>query len=602
MNSAIGQKIIATAVIFFTFLFLSLSCSSKDMVTFSRFHHVWEEMNSLSYAEDVMVENLDDYDTIFINSSKEFNQINEQLQKSIAKGTNQIFIKFAQGEYVYNEGHISVHDIDNKSVSILLDGNNSVFWGSNELIYSGRNPINSYSIDGKIASLWSDVVQSDEEIQIVNDGDRKIFKVKKMPDVIAHPGDFIQISQWFRTSIYKIIEISDEYLFFDDSFLYEWMRRDWDVNYDLKYGKKLPRYRIFDASSDVVTEQHDPVSFFRVKNCSVAEIRFKNVNLYGSSYSANKGVIDISDSAAGIILIDSCNFEGCNSPCVMIRASENVCVNACSFNDNSYGCVLGDDRCVDSRVTNCSFTRNGGGWTNSFNVRLSGSRFLIADNVFSDFNYGAICVGDWWGNPKNGDVSGIVENNEIFYSLQYYRNYWKHTLMDGGAVYVMTKNDDIHIRYNRIYNIKGMKDYRGIFCDDGTCNVKIYGNVVTGIGGSNAIDLRYVPTVETNPNYDFGKVNIGNVLIYNFIDGGIKFEGRNSADNGCIKGLNFILSVNDNKQGESVIKNIQMMEDDYVLPGCLIYNDKGLIELSDSGRRVVDCQPIFGNIQKWFLY
>ena len=80
----------------------------------------------------------------------------------------------------------------------------------------------------------------------------------------------------------------------------------------------------------------------------------------------------------------------------------------------------------------------------------------------------------------------------MFQDSIFIADYQQYTLMDGGAIYISTRLDDVVIRYNYIHNVKGMKDNRGIFCDDGAKNLKIYGNVFYGIHNSYCVDSRLV--------------------------------------------------------------------------------------------------------------
>lgn len=168
--------------------------------------------------------------------------------------------------------------------------------------------------------------------------------------------------------------------------------------------------------------------------------------------------------------------------------------------------------------------------------------------------------------------------------------------MDSGAIYVNTINDYVCIRYNRIYDIAGMKNYRGIFGDDGTCNSKIYGNVITGIKDSYCIDLRYVPSIENKEKYTFGKVNVGNVVMYNFVDGDIRFEGR-EGDNDCIKGINFLLESNEHKSPNIQTKNILNSERDTIVHSSGV-NDEFIVISSQSYNQLKK-YPIYKHINKW---
>ena len=72
----------------------------------------------------------------------------------------------------------------------------------------------------------------------------------------------------------------------------------------------------------------------------------------------------------------------------------------------------------------------------------------------------------------------------------------------------------------------GYGDNRGIFCDDGTVNVSILNNRVLRIRNSYCIDLRRVASVEKDPRSAIRKVNVGNRMEGNVIDGRVRFVNR----------------------------------------------------------------------------
>ena len=99
-------------------------------------------------------------------------------------------------------------------------------------------------------------------------------------------------------------------------------------------------------------------------------------------------------------------------------------------------------------------------------------------------------------------------------------------LMDTGAIYVNTQNASLEIRNNDIHDISGPYDNRGIFCDDGTVNTCIHDNKVVRIENSWCIDLRRVLSVETRADSKIRRVNVGNRMERNQVDGKVRFEQR----------------------------------------------------------------------------
>ena len=136
--------------------------------------------------------------------------------------------------------------------------------------------------------------------------------------------------------------------------------------------------------------------------------------------------------------------------------------------------------------------------------------------------------------------------------------------MDAGAIYTYTKMDDVTIRGNYIHDYTGTNDYRGIFCDDGAQNIKIYGNIIHNVKGSYDIDLRYTSGADVAKNVpDF---NTNNLVYDNIMDGYYRYEGIPNKDDLCVHRSNFLVG-DGSLQKRNSVKNLQNQEDDYMLSG-----------------------------------
>lgn len=175
--------------------------------------------------------------------------------------------------------------------------------------------------------------------------------------------------------------------------------------------------------------------------------------------------------------------------------------------------------CENVSVTNNLFENGSQCVSFSFFVQCEAKNFYIANNTFRDFGYSAIAAGMMRGTEKKYECSGIIENNEIYLTKDYYNNKEKYTSMDAGAIQVRTQSDQTIIRYNYIHDIVGMKDNRGIFCDEGARNFKIYNNVILNTPNCYSIDARKVTdrTLADTLN------NRNNVMMYNVVDNRIRF-------------------------------------------------------------------------------
>ena len=129
-------------------------------------------------------------------------------------------------------------------------------------------------------------------------------------------------------------------------------------------------------------------------------------------------------------------------------------------------------------------------------------------------------------------------------------------LMDSGAIYTWTQNDEVIIRYNYIHDYTGAGDNRGIFCDDGANNLKLYGNVVLNTPNCYSIDSR----MGKDQKEGFTN-NANNFMAHNVVDNGVRFQGHSDIQHHVVKGSNIVV-----KRNEDVIKdkyeNLEHMEED----------------------------------------
>ena len=252
----------------------------------------------------------------------------------------------------------------------------------------------------------------------------------------------------------------------------------------------------------------------------------------------------LGDVKAESISFIGCSFEYIRGTVLSASATENII-----FDKDIVRHTAGDElrflsNCENVRVTNNLFENNGENISNSFCVNCREATYYIAHNTFRDFGYGAIGVGVWHGFEKKCPSRGIIEHNEIYFSPEYFSNAWQHMLMDSGAIYTWTQNDQVIIRYNYIHDYTGAGDNRGMFCDDGANNLKIYRNVVTNIQNSYCIDSRY----GKDQREGFTN-NANNFMAQNVVDGRVRFQGYSGEIRHVVKGANYVV------KGEKTIEN-----------------------------------------------
>ena len=214
----------------------------------------------------------------------------------------------------------------------------------------------------------------------------------------------------------------------------------------------------------------------------------------------------------------------------------------CHFN-RCYNYGVNAAYSFNTRVAGCKFEDMSLASTNTFCIRCSGKDYYVADNELRNFGSCGIAVGTWWKADKRTEETGIVENNELYFTPSYMADWLSHSTMDTGAIYIYTQNDDVTVRHNYIHDYNGACDNNGIYCDDGAYNFQIYGNVILNTSNGYSIDSRYTPNIEKSRESKTAIVNVNNRIYDNVIDGPIRFEGREGGDNQCRLGQNVLLKA-----------------------------------------------------------
>ena len=486
-----------------------------------------------------------------VKDQKQFDEINSLISQGIDAGYKNIIIKLGKGVYTFTENHIRRKNEMHSDVSITIEGNQSV-------ITSNQN-----SVVSDVSCGWLDVVQLDKTIEVV-DANQKICRVPLLIKENRNVSEItmIQIPQWYKAPTYKVTKIDRTGVYFivpelkyEDS--YE--RKGYNVNMDYLYKGKYPRYRLFDKSKSC--------NFIASKFIDIENCEYRNLTLKGIGFSGNKEgneLISISNVKTNQILIKDCYFENIKGTVGYFASTNNI-----SINRNKIKKTDGDEfvfmrGCMKTRVTDNNFEDCGKGLRNTVCVKCVECDYYIANNTFVNFGYGAIGVGVWEGVTKNLYSGGIIEHNEAYYTPEYFANGWQHNLMDSGVIYTWTQNDDVLIRYNYIHNYNGAADNRGIFCDDGASNIKIYGNIVINTSNSYCIASRQVK--DKRPDY---QNNSYNFMAYNIIDGAVCFMGYGLEERHCRKGANFILDNGQNNVIRNKISDLEIEAPDIRIKGNL---------------------------------
>ncbi|MBO6169580.1 MAG: right-handed parallel beta-helix repeat-containing protein [Bacteroidales bacterium] len=350
------------------------------------------------------------------------------------------------------------------------------------------------------------------------------------PDSFSH----ILVTEWYQSRIYKITEIKDGKVYFSAPSADE-------LNMDIRYSGNAPRFKLLAEGGSAPSFDEDVKGkagrLVSTYGAAFESVVFDNIHFDGNCNTGTT-LLDFTDLKTQSVIIRDCEFSRIHSDLVHVSGAAGFCFE----NNHIHHCyrsgVLSDNKSPKTRVVGNRFEECGLSMDMNSCVDCCGPDYYVAGNVFCNFGSRAVSAGVYFTAQKQFKSSGIIENNVMYYDGDWIEAPENYTLMDTGAIYITTFSDEAIVRFNRIYDYTGMKDNRGIFCDDGASGFKIYGNVITGISNSYAIDARRTTMLELK--IGGRKVNVNNYIGGNVVEGPLRFEGR-LAGSGCKKDADYLL-------------------------------------------------------------
>lgn len=459
--------------------------------------------------------------SITVSSQADFDALSALITKLAKDGMQSIDVTFREGVYYYKDNQLDLESLYAPSLRISLRCSGAVFVGASE---GGGSEYDAFVrlSDLTCRERLTAPVQVLGRPELV---DRKsgLCRVKtREKDVPSQKasGLYMILTQWYRSGKYAVQRIQGGYIYFTCPDYASDGNPFHDPDSDYKFGRVLPRYELLDARTTPAGCHRASASrFLTVKACFLGTF-----SLSGARFIGNGGrdclMQFYADDAVSIEVTD-CRFESVHGDVIHVQRTSNF-----RFADNTLERLWMQGVTVDYFSSGAEFSGNrfrdtGLMMDQTFCIQLRGGNFHVHDNVFTDFTYGAVGIGTFYRENIPASASGVVEKNEMSCSSGFTRY-----LMDSGAIYTWTINKDVTIRDNFIHDIGGYKENRGIFCDDGTVNVKILNNKVLRIKNSYCIDLRRVASVEKDPQSYVKRANVGNRLSGNTVDGKVRFENR----------------------------------------------------------------------------
>ena len=494
---------------------------------------------------------------IVVDGQEAFERLTDNLTRALKSQEEDVVVDFRKGVYEFREKHLTLHGLycPKQRVTIRCNGSTFLAKGTDYRLKSSRMWTWTASCQGPFdykdgfvdLSTMESVdlrspVKSALSRPVIVDRKRGICRIKvkesDLPAVSAE-GVYIILSQCYRGIVYPVERIQSGYLYFKSPKVTSDSNPETDPDSDYKILKEFPHYILYNhpeggldlhmTGTELVGNRSraihrgETTNFLSVDNCV-----FGSFTLQGGRFVANRAdgsLIRFDAVRSTETAVRECAFDGIRSEIVQVYGSTNFL-----FSDNivtrSYRTgVFLDFFTAVAEIRNNRFSDTGWMMDHDFCINANASGMKIHHNVFVDFSYGAIGIGSFYMQPIPASSSGIIEENEMYCTTSFL-NRPARLLMDSGAIYTWTINKDIMIRNNYIHDIGGYGWNRGIFCDDGTVNVAIVGNKIRNIRNSYCIDLRLSTDVEKNPHSRIKRVNVGNRMEDNDVDGKVRFENR----------------------------------------------------------------------------
>lgn len=557
---------------------------------------------------------------IRINNQDEFDYLGKVIIQKLSKGETEIIVSLAPGIYYYRDNHLDLSGKQYPEAKVRIQGDRATLVAAGKR-YTVGDRFEDFSpkhallnSEKKVINVWSPFFQLDNQIEVLS-STTKQCRLKNVSNArkTSQAGSFIQITSWYVSYIYQIDKIENGYIYFTANNLAEGFGSGWNINNDFNFAKIYPRYRISNVEGGESPVYLDNWMFVTTDNSSVVyeckatrflvlgygtrlkSVEIEGLGFVGNAYGGEDGVMDFKSPDCSCMIKD-CAFEGIyGSRVISVSNKNNVTVTGCTFAMCAESCIISSHSSENTSVTYNEFRNCGQGMMNSASVRCYGTNYYIGHNSFVDYGYAAIGLGYGAGNKHEHEISGVVEYNTILYTDEYMAQLPQKTLMDGGAIYISTQNDDTTIRYNTIRNYSGMYENRGVYCDDGAGNLKIYGNVVTGITNFHCIESRRVASVESKS----GPSNTGNVIRDNIVDGEIYFVGREGENNGCEYGTNYFLIEGSGRGPKNTIRNVRIVGEDVLLD--FTGETKGQIGVSSKSYKVLKKSKNWKQVKDGFV-
>ena len=413
---------------------------------------------------------------------KEYLNIRNNLKlvgstNTIIKGNNPIFRRIDAVDKNYTHYICDIQNTNISEFSLFVDKNNNII-----------------NVSESVEEVTK-VNVTTEDILYVDDNNIKI----RIPDNLNHLKNktfekaFGYLDSWYTAPIFKLLKSDDSYFYCNTYITTTSENFNTFINGEKTYYSTFATFVIYNAEIKENYIYYDNSKLYIPKNIDFVECIINNDDYYFSV----KTTSDINNiSVENISFFNIGNLYYSN----WTKTSSNLYINNCRFR-NILGGVInsnGGTTLVKNIISNCDVK----------DCSLLEKTYVFLDtnsNKDSEFkvincnicrNYNDVPVyKNCSGAVQNRDQlyvrRGIVNltNNVLFNTDSFLKYPQRNASRDSGFIYVNNfsfvkdeilnnTNNIVTISYNKLYNVLGRGDVRGIFIDNGRGDVKCIGNVI----------------------------------------------------------------------------------------------------------------------------
>lgn len=281
------------------------------------------------------------------------------------------------------------------------------------------------------------------------------------------------------------------------------------------------------------------------------------------------------------IRVNNCYFKNMGGKSIYIRDTEKAMnTEYCLVDNNKFfntegGCVNAKQLKGIVSVNNNNFKFCG------LNVLGTASDTIAADSEVGTYIFKNKIIESNSSSVIHASSSGsivIVEDNYIKNSSEFIANYKKSLMMsDTGVIYVANRAKAI-IRNNYIDGVFGDYTYRVIYCDDGSWDKTVYGNMILRADIEN--DGESSGSIFFNPQSVEKLKNSNNIIINNIVSKKYYIIDAVNVERPCYVGKNLLIGIGAGQV--STNSTVQNLENDIADKQVIIQDGELYTELDVS--------------------